>query len=130
MIVLDASATVDLIARIEPLRSWVADRIEGEAEVHAPELLDVEVLSALRRRVRRNELDQPAGTQAVTDLLDLAIVRYPHRPFVERAWALRETFNPYDALYVALAEALGATLLTTDRRLAGGVATVAVMSPE
>ena len=129
MIVLDASSAVDLVAQIDPLRTWVADRIVDEPEVHAPELLDAEVLHALRRLVHRRELTEPAAERAVVDLLDLRITRYPHRPFLERAWALRGTFSPYDGLYIALAETLGATLVTTDLRLARVVTSVEVATP-
>ena len=69
------------------------------------------------------------ATGAVSKLLDARIVRYPHRPFVNRAWELRGQLTPYDAVYVALAEALGATLVTTDRRLARAVTTVEVAVP-
>ena len=129
MIVLDASATVDLLVHVDPLGEWVAERIVGEREVHAPELLDAEVLHALRRRVLREELTELAARQSVADLLDLPIVRYPHRPFVERAWGLRGALSPYDALYVALAETLGGSLVTTDLRLGRTVSTVDVVSP-
>ena len=129
MIVLDASAAAYLVADVEPAGESVAKAVEREAELHAPELLDAEVLGALRRWVITKSLSQRAADGAVQELMNLQLVRYPHRPFVERAWSLRGRLTPYDALYVALAEALDATLVTCDRRLARAVTTVDVVVP-
>ncbi|MDH4176448.1 MAG: type II toxin-antitoxin system VapC family toxin, partial [Thermoleophilia bacterium] len=90
---------------------------------------DSETLHGLRRLVIAEVVGAEAGSAAVRDLLDAPIVRYPHRPFVERAWALRGQLTACDGLYVALAEALGATLVTTDRELARAVTTVDVVAP-
>jgi len=108
---------------------WVADRLREEMAFYAPELIDPEALSGLRRLVSQRLISGEAATQAVADLLEARIVRYPHRPFVQRAWELRGQLTPYDALYVALAEAIGVTLVTTDRRLARAVTTVEVAAP-
>jgi predicted nucleic acid-binding protein len=83
----------------------------------------------LRGLVLRSEISAEAASAAVSELLDARIVRYPHRPFIERAWALRGRLTAHDALYVALAEALDATLVTTDLRLARAVTTVEVVAP-
>lgn len=96
---------------------------------HAPELIDAETLQGLRGLAVRRVISPEAATAAVSELLEAQIVRYPHRPFAERAWALRGQLSIYDALYVALAEALDATLVTTDLRLARAVTTVEVAAP-
>lgn len=129
MIVVDASSIVPYIARVGDDVVWVRSRLDGEQSFYAPELIDAETLSGLRRLILRKLLSMKMATEAVSELLDARIVRYPHRPFVERAWELRGQLTPFDALYVALAEALGATLVTTDRRLARAVTTVEVAAP-
>jgi predicted nucleic acid-binding protein len=93
--------------------------------LHAPHLVDVEVLSALRRLVSSGEATGERAGEAIADLLDLPIERYPHDILVPRVWQLRENFSAYDASYVALAEALAdepVPLLTADARLARAVA--------
>ncbi|MGH3065001.1 MAG: type II toxin-antitoxin system VapC family toxin [Gaiellaceae bacterium] len=129
MIVVDASSVVPYLVELGEDSDWVADRLRNELTFYAPELIDPEALSGLRRLVVQQLISAEAATQAVADLLDARIVRYPHRPFVQRAWELRGRLTSYDALYVALAEAIGATLVTTDRRLARAVTTVDVAVP-
>lgn len=129
MIVVDASSIVPYLVEIGDDSEWVADRLREEMAFYAPELIDPEALSGLRRLVSQRLISGEAATQAVADLLEARIVRYPHRPFVQRAWELRGQLTPYDALYVELAEAIGATLVTTDRRLARAVTTVEVAAP-
>ena len=89
----------------------------GEVLV-APELIDLEVLSVLRRSVANGAMTARRGQEAMADLIDLPIRRTSHRPLLRRCWELRHNFTSYDACYVALAETLGATLLTADNRLA------------
>lgn len=129
MIVLDASAAVDLLVDLEPNAGWVAKTIGPEPEWHGPELIDAEILQALRNRVLRGVLAEDAASGIVGDLFAIPLRRYPQLPFVERAWELRGQLTAYDAMYVALAEALDATLVTTDRRLARAVTTVDVAVP-
>ena len=118
MIVVDASAVLELVLDTEAARR-VAGRLLAPSEVlHAPHLLDVEVTQAVRRYVRSGEIDPAKGRQAIADLLDLPVVRHPHTVLLARAWELRRSITAYDAMYVALAEALGAPLLTRDARLA------------
>lgn len=117
MIVLDSSAAVDLLARLEP-GDWVADLLAEDSDVHAPHLLDVEVVGTLRKLVLARALPEKRARDALAALADLQVTRYPHLGFVERIWGLRRNVTASDAAFVALAEALNATLVTTDRRLA------------
>ena len=92
-----------------------------EVRLQAPALCDIEVVSALRRLLRREVISAARATELLDDHLGLRVVRHGHRPLVRRALELRENFTVSDATYVALAEALGAPLLTADRRLARAV---------
>ena len=83
-----------------------------------PHLLDVEVLNVLRRQTLRGTLAKERGAMALQDLENIKMSRYPHAPLLGRIWDLRETVTPYDATYVALAEALDTPLVTRDTRLA------------
>ena len=84
----------------------------------APELIDLEVASVLRRRVNAGVMTPTRAELALTDLTELPMRRASHRPLLSRCWELRETVTPYDAAYIALAEILGIALLTADGRLA------------
>ena len=83
----------------------------------APELIDLEVASVLRRRVQGGLMTPTRAEVALTDLTELPMRRAPHKPLLFRCWELRETVTPYDAAYVALAEILGIALVTGDGRL-------------
>lgn len=118
MIVLDASAAVDWL-----LQTSAGQRIEKRIyahneSMHTPHLLDLEVTQVLRRLVREGALPAHRADEAVRDLLDLRITRYPHFVLLPRIWQLRHNFSAYDAAYVVLAEKLGAALVTRDGRLA------------
>ena len=89
-----------------------------DQSLHAPHLLDLEIVQVLRRYRRNGELQAARAAEALEDLRDLPLVRYPHAPFVPRIWQLRDSLTAYDAAYVALAEALEAPLITRDSRLA------------
>lgn len=121
MLVVDASAIAELLLG-RPAGEAVAQHLaEHEFDLHAPHLLDVEVLSALRRVVGAGDASPTRATEAVADLADLPIERYGHYELIPRVWGLRENFSTYDATYIALAEAItddGAALLTADARLA------------
>ena len=118
MIVLDASAAVEWLLRT-PCGLAIEQRIVSSAEtLHAPHLLDVEVVQVLRRYVATGTLAAGRAREALQDLIDLRLTRYPHAPFLPRAWELRHNFSAYDALYIALAETLRGTLLTCDGKLA------------
>jgi predicted nucleic acid-binding protein len=124
MLGVDASAIVELLLA-RPAAAAIERIVRShEYDLHAPELLDVEVVSALRRLVASGEATQTRGGEAVTDLLDLPIERYSHEAIVPRIWELRDNFSAFDASYLALAEALverGAPLLTGDARFARAV---------
>lgn len=116
--VLDASVILEVLLRT-PESDAIADRIlTGGTPLHAPHLLDLEVAQVLRRYVARGELTEPRGREALDLLAVFPLTRYPHEPLLRRIWALRESLTTYDASYVALAEALGVSLLTRDHRLA------------
>jgi predicted nucleic acid-binding protein len=124
VIVLDASAVVELLLDTAAGRR-VAILIEDPAmALHAPHLIDVEVTSVLRRFVRDGDLGDEDARAALEDLVALDLQRHSHEGLLERAWALRKNVTAYDAMYVALAEALDATVITCDSRLsrAAGVA--------
>ena len=118
MIVLDASATVDWLLQTTAGRH-IEQRIYSAREsLHAPHLLDLEVAQVLRRLVREGAVSANRADEAVRDLLDLRLTRYPHFMLLPRVWQLRNNFSAYDAAYVGLAEKLGAPLITRDARLA------------
>ena len=114
-VVLDASAFVDLLLG-NPLGGAVRERLVGHS-LHAPGHLDSELLSALGRLSRAGHLDDDAVTWMLGRVVDAPIERHPVRELVAGAWARRHQLRLADALYVELAAALGAALVTTDRRL-------------
>lgn len=93
-------------------------RLAAEGTLHAPELIDLEVLWVFRKRALAGRLDARRAGWAIRDLESLPLVRYPHLPLLRRAWALRSNVTPYDAAYLALAEALDVVFVTADRALA------------
>jgi predicted nucleic acid-binding protein len=117
VIVLDASAAVEVLLQTEAGIALTGRLLAPETSLHAPYLLDVEVAQVLRRFALRGELEPDRARQALEDLADLPVERYPHEILLPRIWALRENLTAYDATYVTLAEILGATLLTRDARI-------------
>jgi predicted nucleic acid-binding protein len=118
VIVVDSSVVLDFLLR-KPTAATIESRLRREGgQLHAPHLIDVEVAHVLRRYAAVGELDERRAVQALTDLSDLQITRYPHFDLLPRIWELRQNLTAYDAAYIALAEALDATLLTRDRKLA------------
>lgn len=118
MIVLDASATIEWLLQ-SPTGVKIDQRIFSPLEsLHAPHLLDVEVTQVLRRYVRDKAVTARRGQEALEDLADVPLSRYPHDLLIPRIWELRATLTAYDAAYVALAELLDARLLTCDGKIA------------
>jgi predicted nucleic acid-binding protein len=117
MLVVDASCLCEVLIGA-PGAEAVRARMAADDDHAAPHVVDVEVFGVIRREHLGGRLDRTAATQAVEDLRSWPGERFGHRHLLERAWELRDTVRGWDAMYVALAEALDATLLTTDRRLA------------
>lgn len=117
MIVLDASAAIEWLFQ-SPAGIKIDQRIFSPSEsLHVPHLLDVEVAQVLRRYVREKMITTQRGQEALEDLGDMPLSRYPHDFLIPRVWELRATLTAYDAAYVALAELLGASLLTCDDKI-------------
>ena len=117
MLVVDASCLCEVLIGgpgSEPIRR----RLASDDDQAAPHVVDVEVFGFLRRERLRGRLDRTEADQAIEDLQAWPGERFGHRLLLPRAWQLRETVRGWDAVYVALAEAFDAVLLTTDRRLA------------
>ena len=118
MIVVDASVVVELLLQTAAAPA-IRDRVfSGDEALHAPALMDIEVAQVMRRYTDRGELAAARGRVALDLLRQLPIDRHDHRALLARIWSLRANLTAYDAAYVALAEALGATLVTRDSRLA------------
>lgn len=117
MLVVDASCLYEVVVD-GILAEAVRQRLASDPDQAAPHVVDVEVVSVLRRDHRLGRLDETAAAQAVEDLRDWPGERFGHQPLLERVWELRTTVRGWDAAYVALAEALDAPLLTLDARLA------------
>ena len=114
MIVIDASALLEFLLQT-PLGARVEVRLfRGEDEFHAPHLVDVEVVQGLRRLVRAGEVSSGRAGEAIADLRELDLHRHAHLDLLGRAWKLRDNISAYDAMYVALAEAIDAPIVTCD----------------
>jgi len=118
VIVVDASALVEALFQTPAASAARARLLNAEQTLHAPHLIDLEVAQVLRRYAASGRIEPAQGRDALNDLNDFPLDRYPHDLFLPRVWELRHNLTAYDAAYVALAEALDATLLTRDRRLA------------
>jgi len=127
VIVLDASAVVDWLLQTSAGRHSEHRIYSAGESLHAPHLLDLEVAQVLRRLVREGTVPANRADEAVRDLLDLRITRYPHFMLLPRVWQLRHNFSAYDAAYIGLAEKLGVPLITRDTRLAAAPGHAAVI---
>ena len=118
MIVVDASALVDVLLHIGAADA-VERRLSSFGEMaHVPHLIDLEIAQVLRRRAASGQMTLARCRMALDDLTDFRLFRHPHDFLLRRVWELRDNLTAYDAAYVALAEFLNAPLLTRDRRLA------------
>lgn len=117
MLVIDASCLYDVLTG-GPSAESIRERAGAEPDLAAPHIIDVEAFGVIRRELLRGNLDRTAASLAVQDLEDWPGERFGHRPLLARAWQLRDSVRGWDAMYVALAEALDAVLVTTDLRLA------------
>jgi predicted nucleic acid-binding protein len=116
VIVTDAAVLVAVFVDDGVWGDTARARLRGE-ELAAPEVVDLEVTSALRGLVRVGKVDERRAREALADLRDLSLRRASHRHLLTRCWDLRDNLRAYDASYVALAELLGATLVTADARV-------------
>lgn len=117
MVVIDASAVVDLLLEL-PVNAALLARLDRADELHAPHLIDLEVLSVVRRLCASGTLSADAGGFALHRFGLLSISRYPHESLRPRIWELRHVLTVCDASYVALAETLALPLVTSDGRMA------------
>ncbi|MEX2290438.1 MAG: type II toxin-antitoxin system VapC family toxin [Mycobacteriales bacterium] len=117
MLVVDASVLVPALADDSASGDTARARLRGRT-LTAPDLIDLEVLSVLRRQLAAGRLDVRRAQLALTDLVELPLERVAHLPLLARCWELRDNVTSYDAAYVALAEVLGVELVTADGRLA------------
>lgn len=118
MIVVDASVVIDFLVDASRTTAIREAFRRYDDDLHAPAHLDLEVAAALRRHVSAGQLHRRRADAAMADLADLAVHRHHVAPLMPRVWDLHEHVSPYDAAYLALAEALGAPLLSRDARLA------------
>jgi predicted nucleic acid-binding protein len=119
VIVVDASALADVLLRVRSARAVEERILDADEALHAPQLLDLELLQVLRRFAATGDWQQERAAEALADLELLRIARHPHEPLRRRIWELRANLTAYDGAYVALAEHLECPLVTRDRHLAG-----------
>ena len=115
---IDASAAVELVLRTRPgmrVEHWIT--MHG-GTLHVPHLFDLEVANALRRLAHSGAITVARGEMALQDLTNVRLTRHGHSRLLQRVWELRDHLTAYDAVYVALAEALDAPLLTGDEKIA------------
>src|ERR1039458_120165 len=116
MIVVDASVIAPALADDDADGERARSRLQGE-RLTAPEVLDLEVVSVIRKAFLSGALTRRRAGSALADLVELDLERVSHRRMLARVWVLHQTLTPYDAAYVALAESIDATLVTADRVL-------------
>lgn len=122
MIVIDASAAIEWVLQTRKgaeVEARIFRKHGDSPRLHAPHLLDVEVAQVLRKHVAKGLVSESRGQTALQDFQQIPLRRYPHELLLDRVWALRKNLTAYDAVYVALAEALQMPLLTCDANLGG-----------
>ena len=120
MIVLDASVVIELLTNGD-MAAMIGEELgKGDELFLVPHLIDVEVVSAIRRMAAAQKLDPYRTRQYLNDLATLPAERYSHTPLLGRIWELRHNFTAYDATYIALAEATSSVLYTCDAKLCAG----------
>jgi predicted nucleic acid-binding protein len=117
VLVVDTSAVLDALLADSP-PSGLVERLARDGDLHAPHLIDIEVLHALRRLHARGELSDDRAADARADFRELVLTRYPPSGLSDRIWELRDNLTAYDAAFVVLAEVLAAPLVTCDAGLA------------
>jgi predicted nucleic acid-binding protein len=118
VIVLDSSAALDYLLRLEPRATWVEPQLEtADWEIHVPHVFDVEVVGVVRHLTRLGAMNEVLAVEVLADLAALEIQRHAHVELTERAWELRRLVTVADAMFIALAERLEAPLVTTDHWL-------------
>lgn len=118
MIVVDASVLVDALVGADAAADEARSRLASDRDLHVPHLVDMEVASSIRGLRIANVIDETRAVSAIDDLQQLDLSRYPHGPLLRRVWELHRNLTAYDAVYVALAEALETVLVTCDARIA------------
>ena len=118
MIVVDASIILELTLQTPGAPEIEQRLFDDDDALHAPHLIDIEIVQVLRRYAARGAISPHRGRLAVALLAQFPISRHPHEALLPRIWALRANLTAYDAAYVALAEGLGCKLVTRDRALA------------
>jgi predicted nucleic acid-binding protein len=118
LIVIDASALLEMLLQTGKAERLMQRALADSERLNAPELLDIEAANVMRRLTQRKEISLQRAERAFEDFSQLIIERHSHAPLLPRIWELRDSMSAYDAAYIALAEGLGAPLLTCDARLA------------
>jgi predicted nucleic acid-binding protein len=118
VIVVDASALIEVLLRTPAAEAIGRQLFSGRHTLHAPHLIDIEVAQVVRRYAMAGQVDTDRGRAMLVDLAVFPLWRHPHDVLLPRVWELRNNLSAYDAVYLALAEALDASLLTHDQRLA------------
>ncbi len=119
MIVVDASTILELLLKTSSTDAVTRRLFRSTETLHAPHLIDVEVIQVLRRYARNRSIALPRLEEAVEDFRAVQIERYSHELLIGRIWELRDNLSAYDAAYISLAELLRAPLVTFDSKLAG-----------
>lgn len=122
--VIDASAVADFLLQTDLSPAIDAVLTSPDTDLRVPALCDIEICNVLRKVILRNEISHARAVAAAKAYNDLPILRHPHARLIPRILALHQNFTAYDAAYVALAEVLDATLLTTDSRFARSASSV------